>query len=114
MNDKEQNACVLDSLIQSRELQMLKAVVPYICEPQQKTFSVLIKMVELQKTIQLFDGEPSMQAEELHICSNESQTERMCHMLNALKDFCTEQEQENIDLLLNFFDMFSSYETLLN
>lgn len=114
MSEKENNQPVLDTLIQSRQLQMLKAIVPYIYEPQQKSISIMIKMIELQKTMQLFEGEPSMQAEELHICSNDSPTERTCHMLNALREFCTPQEQENIDLFINFFDMFSSYETLFN
>lgn len=114
MNEKEHSQPVLDALIQSRQLQMLKAIVPYIYEPQQKTISVMIKMIELQKTMQLFEGEPSMQAQELHICSNDSPSERTCHMLNALREFCTPQEQENIDMFLNFFDMFASYETLLN
>lgn len=112
MDEKDNNQPILDSLIQDRQLQMLKSVVPYIYEPQQKTFSVLIKMIELQRTMQLFEGEASMQAEELHMCSNESQTERMFHILNALREYCTEKERENIDLFINFFDMFSSYETL--
>lgn len=114
MSEKENNQPVLDALIQNRQLQMLKAIVPYIYEPQQRTISVMIKMIELQKTMQLFQGESSSQAEELHICSNDSPSERTCHMLNALREFCTPQEQENIDLFINFFDMFSSYETLLN
>lgn len=114
MNEKENNQPVLDTLIQSRQLQMLKAIVPYIYEPQQKTISFMIKMIELQKTMQLFEGESGAQVEELRICSNESPTERTCHMLNALREFCTPQEQENIDLFINFFDMFSSYETLFN
>lgn len=114
MNENENNQPVLDSLIQSRPLQMLKTIVPYMNEPQQRTVSLMIRMIELQKTMQLFDGESASQAAELHICSNESPTERTCHMLNALREFCTPQEQENIDLFINFFDMFSSYETLFN
>ena len=114
MNEKETNLPVLDTLIQSRELQMLKAVVPYLQESRQKMFSMAIKMIELQRTMQLFDAESEMQAEELHICSNESESERMRHMLNALREYCTPKEQETIDTIINFFDMFSSYETLFN
>ena len=114
MSEKENSQPILDTLVQSRELQMLKAVVPYIQEPHQKIFSVIIKMIELQKTLQLFDGEAAMQAQELHICSSDSSTERMCGMLNAIREYCTPQEQENIDSMINAFDMFSTYELLFN
>ena len=103
---------VLDTLIQSRDLQMLKSVVPYMNGSQQRMVSLVIKLVELQKTIQLFNAEPEMQAAELHICENDSPTERTCHMLAALREYCTPAEQENIDTFLNFFDMYSSYESL--
>ena len=103
---------VLDTLIQSRDLQMLKSVVPYMTGPQQRMISLIIKLIELQKTIQLFNAEPEMQAAELHICENDSPTERTCHMLNALREYCTPAEQESIDTFLNFFDMYSSYESL--
>lgn len=112
MNEKEIPQPALDALVQSRELQMMKAAVPYIRESQQKYFSMMIKMIELQKTMQLFDGEPAMQAQELHVCSDESSPERMRGMLNAMRAYCTRKEQENIDNLLGALEMFSSYEML--
>jgi hypothetical protein len=114
MDEKEMPQPVLDSLIQSRQLQMLKAIVPYVDESRQQTLSIMIKMIELQKTMQLFEGEPSLQAAELHGCSGDSPTDRACHMLHALREFCTPNEQENIDMFLNFFETFSSYETLFH
>lgn len=116
--DEEQTSSsrqpVLDTLIQSRELQMLKSVVPYMPGAQQRMLSVVIKLVELQKTIQLFGGESRLQASELHICENESPTERTCHMLAAIREYCTPAEQENIDSFLNFFDVYNSYESLFS
>lgn len=109
MNENNTNQPVVDTLIQSRELQMLKSMVPYIEGSRQRMICLIIRLVELQKTIQLFDAEPQMQAAELHICANESPTERTCHMLNAMKEFCSPQEQENIDMILNFYDIYASY-----
>lgn len=112
MDEQEQTLPVLDTLIQSRELQMMKAVIPYIEPPRQKMFSMVIKLIELQKTLQLFDSESQVENTQLRICSTQPASERMCQMLNALREYCTPKEQENIDLLINFFDMFSSCETL--
>ena len=105
---------VLDTLIQSRDLQMLKSVVPYLNSSQQRMISLVIRLVELQKTIQLFDNDSGMQAAELHICENDTPAERARHILNAVREYCTPTEQENIDTVLNFFDMYNSYESLFS
>ena len=98
---------VLDTLIQNRPIQMLKAIVPYLYEPQQRMVSMMIRMIELQRTMQLFDAAPEMQAQELRICSNESPTERTHQILNVLREYCTPQERDQIDMLLNILDITS-------
>ncbi len=105
---------VLDALIQSRDLQMLKAMVPYFNSTQQRTVSFVIRLIELQKTMQLFDMKPEMQAAELQFGENNSPAERTRHMLHVMKEFCNPQEQANIDSLLGFFEMYESYESMIN
>lgn len=104
---------VLDTLIQSRDLQMLKAMVPYFDGTQQRTISFVIRLIELQKTMQLFDTKPEMQAAELQSGKNESPAERTRHMLYAMKEFCQPQEQANIDSVIGFFEMYESYESMM-
>ena len=43
---------VLDTLIQNRPIQMLKAIVPYLYGPQQRMISMMVRMIELQRTMQ--------------------------------------------------------------
>lgn len=109
MSNDTNHRPVLDQLIDSRELQMIKAIVPYLYEPQKRIISLGIKLIELQKTLQLFDQEAEMQATELHMCENETFSERMEQMLNAIMEFCTPQEQERLSNILNVLDMFSAY-----
>ncbi|MCD8365633.1 MAG: hypothetical protein LUC83_07470 [Clostridiales bacterium] len=113
MNDTDARQPVLDTLIQSRDLQMLKAMVPYLDRSRQRTVSMIIRLAELQKTMQLFDAESKLQAAELQICENESPIERTRHMLTAMKDFCTPKESETIDNMVSFFDMYTSCETMM-
>lgn len=103
------HATTLDALIQDRQLQMMKAAIPYINNSNQKTMAFLIKFLELQRTIHIFDSpNASMQ-----ICSVQEDEEPLpLQMLNALREFCTEKEQETLDLLMNYLQMFSAYETL--
>lgn len=106
-HENEHTPPVLDTLIQNRPIQMLKAIVPYLYEPQQRMVSMMVRMIELQRTMQLFDAAPEMQAQELRICSNESPTERTHQILNVLREYCTPQERDQIDMLLNILDITS-------
>lgn len=99
---------LLDSLIESRQLQMLKTIVPYMHESQQKKISMLIKLIEFQKTASLFDESSSGFSQELHTCACISDNERISGMLNAMRKYCTEKEQESIDMILNFYEMSAS------
>ncbi len=109
MNEHETETTLplLDSLIQNRPIQMLKAIIPYLYEPQQRMVSMTVKMIELQRTVQLFNSAPEMQAQELYSCTNESPSERTHQILNALREYCTPQEQDQIDMLLNILDITS-------
>lgn len=106
-HENEHTPPVLDTLIQNRSIQMLKAIVPYLYEPQQRMVSMMVRMIELQRTMQLFDTTPEMQAQELRICSNESPTERTHQILNVLREYCTPQERDQIDMILNLLDITS-------
>lgn len=47
-HENEHTPPVLDTLIQNRPIQMLKAIVPYLYEPQQRMVSMMIRMIELR------------------------------------------------------------------
>lgn len=102
---------LMDSLVDSKELQMLKTLIPYMHESQQKTCAMAVRFIELIKTTALFDSTNNQFSQELQACSGESQQDRMMKMLNAIKTFCDEKEKEQIDMLLNFCEMSSSHET---
>lgn len=107
--ETQKNTTTFDDLIQDRQLQMLKAAIPYINNSNQRTMAFLVKFMELERTVSLFS---SPQAS-LQICSVPEEEEPLpLQMLNTLREFCTEKEQETIDMLMNFVQMFSAYETL--
>ena len=99
---------LLDTLIENRQLQILKTAVPYMPENQQRKLSMLIKLIEFQKTALLFDESSSGFSRELHACACVSDGERISKMLGAIRRFCTEKEQESIDMILNFYEMSAS------
>lgn len=109
--DKEpiNNTISFDEAIQNQNLQMLKAAIPYINNNSQKSMAFLVKFMELQRTVSLFkDSENSLQM----CAAPETEEPRPLQMLSDIREYCSEKDQETIDMFINFVQMFSTYETL--
>lgn len=101
----------LDYLTAAPHLQMIKAALPYIHIPEQRFFSLMVKISELERTIKLFEKKEDG---EVGICSLEpEESASPIDMLNAMKPFGNEEEQDFIDLILNFIQgsrLYQSYQ----
>lgn len=106
----EYTPTTFDIETQSRNIQMLKTVIPYIDGPRQKNFAIMVKFLELRNVASLFQGEPAS----LSMCSTDDPAEKRMQLLNDLKKFCTPAEQDSIDTMLTAFQMFSSYDTFMH
>ena len=99
----------IDTLIQDRHLQMLKAALPYLETSRQRTLAMMVKFMELQRTMALFNTPGN----NLRMCSEEEASEDApLQMLNAIREYCTEKERDMIDNMTTFVQMFSTYGTL--
>ena len=84
-----------DYMTQTKELQMLKTMLPYMKEAQKKQFAILIKYMELQNTIQVFSQEDKV----MSMCSANEESNNLVGMLQDLRQFCSPKEQETLGLL---------------
>lgn len=101
----------LDALIQDNHLQMIKSALPYLDPSRQKDMAMLVKFMELQRTMALFQNPVN----NLHMCSEDSpEEERPLQMLNAIREYCNDLEKETVDNLINFVQMLSTYEILFS
>ena len=101
----------LDTLIQDKHLQMIKSALPYLEPSHQKNIAMVVKFMELQRTMALFQNPVN----NLRMCSEEGpEEERPLQMLTAIREYCTDSEKETVDNLINFVQMFSTYETLFS
>ncbi len=99
MNGKELKLTDLDYAVGSHRLQMMKAALPYMEIPQQRTMSMFIKWNELMRTMEFFeDNEDGM----LSVCSLDSSHSSPADMLRAIKPYANEREQEIIDIMEKF------------
>lgn len=106
--DESMPQTMFDHMTQSRDIQMLKTVIPYMRNAQKMQFAILIKYMELQKTIQVFTHEEQA----LSMCSLPEEENTPVSLLNSLKPFCTDRELETLDTLTNMLSMLETYETI--
>ena len=95
---------------QSRNIQMLKTIVPYMDSARQKGFALMIKFLELRNVAAMFQDAPVS----LSMCSTDDPSEKRMQLLNDIKRFCTPAEQDSIDMMLTAFQMFSSYDMFMH
>lgn len=108
--DNNYTPTIFDEKIQSRELQILKTALPYMNGTRQRGILTLIKSMELKKSLDLISSDDTS----LSICSTDNPAENTLNMLNDIRQFCNEKDQENIDMLLNIFSMLSACETMFS
>lgn len=96
MNEKELKLTDLDYATGSHHLQMMKAALPYMEIPQQRFMSMFIKWNELMRTMEFFqNNEEGM----LSVCSLDGKNTSPADMLQAIKPFANQREQEMIDFM---------------
>jgi len=96
MSEKELKLTDLDYAIGDHHMQMLKAALPYMEIPQQRTMSFFIKWNELMRTMEFFnENDEGM----MSICSLDENHVSPIDMLAAVKPYANQREQELIDLM---------------
>lgn len=111
-NEQTLKMTELDYLTAAPHLQMIKAALPYINIQEQRILSLLVKIGELQRTVQLFGNS---EEGDLSICSLEEDAPASpVDMLNAMKPFGTEAEQDFIDLIVNFLQGSQLYQSYMD
>lgn len=106
----EYTPTTFDIETQSRNIQMLKTVIPYLNGPKQKNFAFIVKFLELKNVMTIFNEPPVS----MTMCSSDDPSEMTIQLLNDIRKFCTPAEQDSIDMMLNAFQIFSSYDILFN
>jgi hypothetical protein len=99
-----------DDLVQTRNIQILKSVVPYLEFRSQRPVAILIQYLEFIHASETFARQDNSMA----ACALESPTDRRTAMLNAIRPYATPKEQETIDNILNLFCVMENYEMLNN
>lgn len=99
-----------DEMMQTRELQMLKTIVPYMAGRAKQSLAFLIQYMEWKNTWNHFADEGA----DLCACEVPEGTDRRMAILTELKPFCNAKEQETIDTFINLFCIMDNYDLFLH
>lgn len=92
-----------DEAIQTKELQILKTLFPYVDQALQPTLSLLIQVIQFKNA-----NNYSLSAVEI-----KSPSEKTSAMLSDIKKYCSPKEQETIDNFLNILCVMDNYESII-
>lgn len=99
-----------DGLVQTKELQMLKSMLPFADVKIQMPLAILIQSMEFRNTVKMFQNNENV----LSACSVNNEPDKRSAMIQTLRKFCTQKEKETIDTLLNIMCVMESYDTFTN
>lgn len=86
----------LDHLVSDQKMNMIKASLPYLEVGNQKNLAVLIKCMELKKTMALYEGNNINEVSEM----NKPKVSKR-EMLANLRNYCSDRDKQMIDIVLN-------------
>lgn len=99
-----------DDVVQTRNVQILKSVVPFLDVRSQRPIAMMIQYMELRNAYNAF----SKPNNSLAACAVNEGTDRRNAILGAIRKYCTPKEQETIDTLMNLFCVMDNYDMLNN
>ena len=94
-----------DEITQTKELQMLKTIVPYLSKDKPRPLVMLISCMAMVNSMKVLSETPA-----LSVAETETPSDRRIAMLNALKKYFSPSEQETIDNILNVFSILDNKE----
>ncbi len=99
-----------DELVSSPELQIIKALIPYLSESAQKTIGACCKFLELQRTIRLFTSQKSSLHAQMLPEDNGSLTSP--GILEVIRPYLDPEKQGIIDMIINMKSMLEMAEMM--
>ena len=85
-----------DEMLQTRDVQILKSIIPFVDFNAQRQIAMLIQCMEFRQIKTIF----SKKENTLSICSIPDGTDKRSALLAAVRKYCSPREQETIDTII--------------
>ncbi len=91
----------IDTAINSQEMNILKAAIPYLDYRMQKQMAIIIKLMELQKTFELYKDPDSF----VEVSALNKGDRNKSEMLNSIKHYCSDKNKNMIDIIQTMMNL---------
>ena len=109
MNHESIPITEFDSLVSPKELNIIKASLPYINGDGQKFLSIFVKLRELTNTIKLMEDNNS-----LSMCANDTDTKNLSSLIKDIKNYINKKELDTINTYMNTINTISMYNEYMS
>ena len=93
----------VDRIADGDGLQMLKATIPYLPGSMQKSFSLYVKVMEVNNLLSYYNNP-------VHACS--AQSANPDEILNDIRAYCTDTQRQSLDQAVNLMNTLRMYQEL--
>lgn len=97
-----------DRIISSKELQMMKLIIPYTPPANQHMLAVYVKFLELKRTMTMF----RQTHQNIHTQTFEKTISSPLDIIDEIRPYLSETERNSIDSILNVFNMMQMLSTM--
>lgn len=96
----------LDQIANRNHLQLIKAAIPYVSSSDQKTVSLLVKMMEIQNIIRFYNSG----SRRIRGCNTGAESSGTLDMLTDIRSYCEDEtEQAMIDQCIQMLSTIELY-----
>lgn len=90
----------LDKMTNNEDMRIIKAVLPYFDYTYQKQLSLIIKIMELKNTIDLFEHQ-----EEEYMAELEGKSLDKLNILNDIKNSCSDENKKTLNMIITLLNL---------
>lgn len=93
----------VDRIADGNGLQMMKAAIPYLPGAMQKSFSIFVKIREMNNLLSYYNSP-------VRVCSAE--TANAEEILEDIRPYCTEEQRQTLDQAVNLMNTIKIYQEI--
>lgn len=97
----------VDRIADGNGLQMVKAAIPYMPSSMQKSFSIYIKMREMQNLLSYYNHP-------IRACETPEEAPSPADVIGDIREFCTQSQCQSLDQALNLINTIQMYQEFQN
>lgn len=97
----------VDRIADGNGLQMVKAAIPYLPASMQKSFSLYIKMREMQNLLSYYN-------QPMRACEIPEEAPSPTKVIEDIREFCTQSQCQSLDQALNLINTIQMYQEFQN